>query len=70
MRGGNSSAYHRLVEGGRADSPHRGGSQSSVTGEARRDADEAEKVFEALLVRSQKDEEEAANVRKEWDELL
>ena len=37
---------------------------------ARRDADEAEKAFEALSVRSQKDEEEAARVRKERDELL
>ena len=35
-----------------------------------RDADEAEKAFEALLVRSQKDDEEAARVRKERDELL
>jgi len=31
---------------------------------------EAEKAFEALLVRSQKDDEEAARVRKERDELL
>ena len=38
--------------------------------EARRDADEAEKAFEALSVRSRKDEEEAARVRKERDELL
>ena len=38
--------------------------------EACRDADEAEKVFEALSVRSWKDEEEAASVRKERDELL
>ena len=38
--------------------------------EARRDADEAEKLFEALSVRSQKDDEEATRVRKERDELL
>ena len=38
--------------------------------EARRHADEAERVFEALLMRSQRDEEEATKVRKEWDELL
>ena len=38
--------------------------------EARRDADEAEKAFEALLARSQKDDEEATRVRKERDELL
>ena len=42
----------------------------SQVDEARRDADEAEKAFEALLVRSQKDDEEAARVRKERDELL
>ena len=42
----------------------------SWVAEARRDADEAEKAFEALLVRSQKDDEEAARVRKERDELL
>jgi hypothetical protein len=38
--------------------------------EARRDADEAEKAFEALSTRSQKDDEEAARVRNERDELL
>ena len=38
--------------------------------EARRDADEAKKAFEALSVRSQKDDEEATRVRKEQDELL
>ena len=38
--------------------------------EARRDADEAEKAFEALSARSWKDDEEAARVRKERDELL
>ena len=37
---------------------------------AHRDADEAEKAFEALSVRSWKDDEEAARVRKERDELL
>ena len=34
------------------------------------DADEAEKAFEALSVRSWKDDEETARVRKERDELL
>ena len=38
--------------------------------EARRDADEAEKAFEALSVRSWKDDEEATRVRKEQEELL
>ena len=38
--------------------------------EARRDADEAKKAFETLLARSRKDDEEAARVRKLWDELL
>ena len=38
--------------------------------EARRDADEAEKAFEALSARSQKDDEEAARIKEERDELL
>jgi len=42
----------------------------SRVAEAHRDADEAEKAFKALSVRSQKDDEEAAKVRKERDELL
>ena len=42
----------------------------SRVAEARRDDDEAEKAFEALSARSQKDDEEAARVRKEQDELL
>ena len=33
-------------------------------------ADEAERAFETLSVRSWRDEEEAAKVRKEQDELL
>ena len=37
---------------------------------ARQDADEAEKAFEALSVRSWKDDEEATSVKKEQDELL
>ena len=37
---------------------------------AHRDADEAEKAFKALSARSRKDDEEAARVRKERDELL
>ena len=37
---------------------------------ARRDADEAEKAFEALSVRSRKDDKEAIRVMKERDELL
>ena len=41
----------------------------SWVAEARRGADEAEKAFEALSVRSWKDEE-AATVRKKRDELL
>ena len=35
-----------------------------------RHADEAERVFEALSTRSQRDNEEAAKVKKERDELL
>ena len=42
----------------------------SWVAEAHQDADEAEKVFEALSARSWRDDEEAAWVRKEWDELL
>jgi len=38
--------------------------------DARRDADEAEKAFADMSMRSHKDDEEAARVRKEWDELL
>ena len=43
--------------------------QSRVA-KACRDADEAEKAFEALSARSQKDDEEATRVRTERDELL
>jgi len=42
----------------------------SRVAEARRDANEAEKTFEALSARSQKDDEEATRIRKERDELL
>ena len=42
----------------------------SRVAEAYRDADEAEKAFEALSWRSQKDDEEATRVRKERDEFL
>ena len=42
----------------------------SRVAEARRHADEAERPFEALSVRSRRDDEEAAKVRKERDELL
>ena len=42
----------------------------SRVAEARRDADEAEKAFEALSVRSRREDEEASRVRKERDELL
>ena len=38
--------------------------------EAHRDADEAKKAFEALSGRSQRDNKEAAKVRKKRDELL
>ena len=37
---------------------------------AHRYADEVERAFEALSVRSWRDEEEATKVRKEQDELL
>ena len=42
----------------------------SQLAEACRDADEAEKAFEALSMMSRKDDEEATWVRKERDELL
>ena len=42
----------------------------SWVGKAHRDADEAEKGFEALSARSRKDDEEATRVRKGRDELL
>ena len=42
----------------------------SWVAEARRDDDEAEKAFVALSVRSRKNDEEAARVRKKRDELL
>ena len=42
----------------------------SWVAEAHRDADEAKKAFEALSVRSWKDDEEAVRVRKERDELF
>ena len=42
----------------------------SRVAEARRDADEAKKAFEALSERSRKDDKEATRVRKERDELL
>ena len=42
----------------------------SWVAKARRDADEAEKAFEALSTRSWKDDEDATRVRKERDELL
>ena len=42
----------------------------SRVAKAHRDADEAEKAFEALSVRLRKDNEEDARVRKVWDELL
>ena len=42
----------------------------SQVGEAHWDADEAEKSFNTLSVRSWKDDEETARVRKEQDELL
>ena len=38
--------------------------------EAYRDADQAEKAFEALSMRSRRDNEEDTQVRKEQDELL
>ena len=42
----------------------------SQVAKARRHANEAKRAFEALSVRSQRDDEEAAKVRKERDELL
>ena len=42
----------------------------SLVAEARRDADEAKKAFDALSARSRKDDEDAARVRKERNELL
>ena len=45
-------------------------SLQSQVAKVRQDVDEAEKVFEAISVRSWRDEEEATRVKKEWDELL
>ena len=42
----------------------------SWVAKAHRDANKAEKALEALSTRSLKDDEEAARVRKEQDELL
>ena len=42
----------------------------SRVAEAHHHADEVERAFEALSARSWRDNEEAAKVRKEWDELL
>ena len=42
----------------------------SWVAEARRHADEAERAFEALSVRSWRDDKEATKFRKERDELL
>ena len=42
----------------------------SWVAKARRHANEAERVFEALSARSWRDDEEATKVRKERDELL
>ena len=42
----------------------------SRVAEARWHADEAERAFEALSVGSCHNDEEAAKVRKEWDNLL
>ena len=42
----------------------------SLVAKARRHADEAERAFEALSVRSRRDDEEATKVWKERDELL
>ena len=46
------------------------GNLRSWVAEARRHADEAERAFEALSVRSRRDDKEATKVRKERDELL
>ena len=42
----------------------------SQVAEAHWHANKAERAFEALSARSWRDDEEAAKVRKEWDELL
>ena len=42
----------------------------SWVAEARQHADEAKREFESLSARSWRDDEEAAKVRKEHDELL
>ena len=71
MWGGDSSAHCRPAEGGRANSLTEEATNLRLrVAEARRDADEAEKAFEALSMRSGKDDEEATRVRREQDELL
>ena len=42
----------------------------SRVAEAHQHANEADRVFEALSTRAQRDDKEATKVRKEWDELL
>ena len=42
----------------------------SWVAEAHRDADKAEKAFEALSARSRKDDEEATRVKNKQDELI
>ena len=46
------------------------GNLQSQVAKARRHADEAERAFEALSMRSWRDDEETTKVRKERDELL
>ena len=62
--GGDSSACYRPVEGYR---PEEVANLQLWVAEAHRDADEAEKAFEARSVRSWRDDEGASKVRKEQD---
>ena len=71
MWGGDCSACCRPTEGGRAHPlAEEATNLRSWVAEARRDANKAEKAFEALSARSWKGDAEATRVRKEQDELL
>ena len=71
MEGGDSSTHCHLAEVVELTPlTEEAANLRSWVAEAHQDADEAEKVFEALSVRSRKDDKESAKVRRERDELL
>lgn len=65
-RGGDRSACSHPAEGGQTDPiPEEANSLRSWVAKARWHGDKVERAFEALLVRSQRDEEEDTKVKKE-----